>query len=228
MAIQISDSEYSSDAFSEILRGIGHCWKHINVRGGQGMIFQELGPLFIKHNIAEKYGIGILHRHFDMAPNERLVEVNHVSTPWREGDCERTGASIVPTSWLFRGNQLIPYEFSFVGLGAKNKAGRTQPSEYPQFLQELATTLKKFKLHRYLALVVHPGPEYQGSVEFTAARANITVHPTEVSIPHTLDAAFFFDPGYNERGLQMKCEFGKCDLALSADQLAEMEKLDNI
>jgi len=55
MATQISD--YSPDAFNNILRGIGLSWKHISVRGGQDIIFKELAPLFIKYNVAEKFVI---------------------------------------------------------------------------------------------------------------------------------------------------------------------------
>jgi len=117
-----------------------------------------------------------------MAPNELLVEVNKVSTPWRVGDAERAGGRVVPTSWLFRGDQLIPYEFSFISVKGVGGA-KSQPSQCdPQFLEELAATLKRLKLVRYLSLTVHPGPKYQGSVEFTAGRANVVMHPSEVCL----------------------------------------------
>jgi len=117
-----------------------------------------------------------------MAPNELLVEVNNVSTPWQVGDAERAGGCVIPISWLFHGDQLIPYEFSFVGVEGVGHA-KSQPSECaPQFLEEIAAALKRLKLVRYLSLIVHPGPKYQGSVEFTAGRANIVMHPSEVLI----------------------------------------------
>lgn len=144
-----------------------------------GVFFIYLFPPVFTDPVFLRFGIGILHRHFDVAANERLVEVNQVSTPWRVGDAERTGGKIAPTSWLFKGNQLIPYEFRFVRVNAGNSP-EPQPADYPQFLQDLAGTLRQLKLQRYLSLTVHPSPGYQGSVEFTAGRANVSLLPHEV------------------------------------------------
>ena len=178
--------------------------------------------------------------------------------PWDLDQIDIVEGSIAPTSWLFKDNQLIPYEYQFVD---RHSGGDVKdPSAHPEFLAELYATLKKCRAQRYLALTVHPGPDFKGSVEFTIGRSNISVAPErvrtetknssssithtflasnystnssslftihwQVSDTHTLEASFFFDPGYAANHYKKKCQFGKCPAPLEPEALAKMEELD--
>ncbi|KAF7368015.1 Phosphotransferase enzyme family domain-containing protein [Mycena sanguinolenta] len=223
MSVKVSD--YSPSAHSNILVGIGFVWKHLNVRGGRGLVTDKLGPIFRKHRVEDKFGLAILHRHFDLDPNERLVEVNSVSTPWPAEEVGRVAGGIAATSWMFSANQLVPYEYKFVDQISSKEPG-DDPAAFPEFLAELGTALKEFKVRRYLALTAHPGSEFKGSVEFTMGKANISVAPERVPNIHTLDASFFFDPNYDAAKNGQKCDAGKCDFELQAEDLAKMEAMD--
>jgi len=56
----------------------------------------------------------MLHRHFALSPDERLIEYRGVATPWSVGDnTEIFGGHIVPRSWAFFEGKLYPTEFRF-------------------------------------------------------------------------------------------------------------------
>ena len=38
--------------------------------------------LFLKHDVYHDLAVCLIHRHFDMTDNEKLVEYGAVSTPW--------------------------------------------------------------------------------------------------------------------------------------------------
>jgi len=223
MSFKLTD--YSPSSYSDILVGIGFVWKHLDVRGGSNLVVEKLGPIFRKHGVDTKFGLAILHRHFDLAPNERLVEVNDVTTPWDVNEAATVEGSITPTSWLFSGNSLVPYEYAFVDSKSATALGE-QPSAFPAFIAELGTALKALKVQRYLALTAHPGPDFKGSVEFTVGRTNVSVASDRMSDHHTLEATFFFNSGYDAKQSKKKCKYKKCDYKLQAHDLANMEELD--
>lgn len=41
-------------------------------------VLREVGDLLRKHGVSERFGVCLLHRHFDVAPGERLVEETDV------------------------------------------------------------------------------------------------------------------------------------------------------
>lgn len=99
-----------------------------------------------------------------------------VATPWNLDKVSKVGGKLRPIAWAFHGNQLVPYEFAFVGI--TEEIGDAYPS--PAFLDALSARLKGLGLERLLGLRVHPGRDFKGSIEFTVGRANITVAPSMV------------------------------------------------
>jgi len=207
MAIELSD--YLHDAYSD-LPPLCSAHRAFVLKDNHDTIHDKLGPIFRKHHADEAFGLGLLHRHFDMTPDERLVQLNNISTPWNEADATRVGGTAVPAAWLFRDSKIVPYEFCFIS----NDSTKVPASvaEYPAFLEELLSALKDLGLQNSLGLRVHPGPDFEGSVEFTVGRANICVPPSTVSLGHTVEASFYFDPRYIERGYAEKCEYGHCEV----------------
>jgi len=176
--------------------------------GGREMIYEVFGPLFTKHGVDEKFGLGLLHRHFDMTPNERLVELNNIATPWDETDAESIGGVLITQSWMFIDNKIVPYEFLYLhGKDAETKqrlegAGLMFLSG---FLAEVYAKLAALGLDKTLGLRLHPGPEFNGLVEVTVGRANINFHPSQMSPKDSTETAWFFDPEYIKRGCSCKC-----------------------
>jgi len=56
----------------------------------------------------------MLHRHFSLTLDERLIEYRGVATPWATGyKTEIFGGRIVPRTWAFFDGKLHPTEFQF-------------------------------------------------------------------------------------------------------------------
>jgi hypothetical protein len=53
--------------------------------------------------VTQVFGISLLHRHFDMSPNEILIEHGLVLTPWSmpPDPVNFMDGRIVPRSWYF-------------------------------------------------------------------------------------------------------------------------------
>ncbi|KAF5969582.1 hypothetical protein FBULB1_10156 [Fusarium bulbicola] len=71
--------------------------------------------VFMKHGFDKVFGVGLLHRHYDVAPNEKIIELGPVSSPWVVGDDEViTGGAVLPHAWRVFDGELKPTEFKFV------------------------------------------------------------------------------------------------------------------
>ncbi|EED23196.1 hypothetical protein TSTA_066430 [Talaromyces stipitatus ATCC 10500] len=52
----------------------GHATKHL---------FGEIRQVFLDNNAHEKYGISVLHKHFPIGEEDRLVDCRHTPTAWK-------------------------------------------------------------------------------------------------------------------------------------------------
>lgn len=70
----------------------------------------------MRHSVNEDLAIALLHRHFAMSANEKLVELGPVSSPWPVPADEDavTGGFVLPRTWRLFRNELHPVEFRFV------------------------------------------------------------------------------------------------------------------
>lgn len=205
--MSLAIAAYCHDAFIG-LPSVMDAGSDLQTKGGRDVIHDVLGPLFTKHGVEEKFGLGLLHRHFEMAPSERLVELNNISTPWNATDAQSIGGILRAQSWLFADNQLVPYEFRYVHGEAAHTQLRSQDTTLGLlggFLKELYAALLALDLDKTLGLRLHPGMEFDGLVEVTAGRANINFHPSEMSPKNSTDTAWFFDEEYIKRGCKCKC-----------------------
>jgi hypothetical protein len=148
-------------------------------RDGIRIIWEEFRNIFESHNEASTFGLGLLHRHFDLNDAERLVEFNETSTPWNvEGSADLLGGSIRPQSWLFTADgKVVPYEFYFAPHNAGEELSLEKKSA---FLEDVFAALKKHGLRDLVGLRLYPGEGYEGRVELTEGRANINFHPSQV------------------------------------------------
>ena len=97
----------------------------------------------------------LLHRHFDIADDEKLVESGNVSAPWSYtyDDHNVYGGSVVPRSWMLEGNNLHPYEFGYNGGCGVTDAYPALP-ENMDFYTKFAELLVKYELTDILGLTL--------------------------------------------------------------------------
>lgn len=144
---------------------------------GGDLINNHFRDLFVKADVDTRFGLSMLHRHFDIKPDQRLVEYRGTSTPW-EGEIAGMG-ELQPSIWGFDGadKQLKPTEFHYSG---KEDAPLT--AKDLQFAYVFFQELVKLGLTRYLGLSRYPGDDFEGSCEITQGQANINLKPADVSV----------------------------------------------
>lgn len=72
---------YDSDVFHGI-PSLHNADKHFQDSDGLYIVENILKPLFLQHNVANHFGIALVHRHFDLDKGTVLVEKDMVTAPW--------------------------------------------------------------------------------------------------------------------------------------------------
>ncbi len=66
-------------------------------------LFDELASVLRKHNALDRFGISLLHRHFEIAPGEVLLETTDIPTRVQTvrpvNETEIAGVPYIETSW---------------------------------------------------------------------------------------------------------------------------------
>ena len=180
---------YSRDTFHNAFH-ISTAGDEFQERNGQKFISNILAPIFKKHRVEEVFGIGLVHRHFDIEEDEKLVEFNNISTPWavdvglHELVGKKTDSLIYETSWMLdTDNKWMAYEFSFSPVGGQDSyiVNIGDPKHY-DFLVEYTQALKAAGWGDLLGLRAWPGPGFSGVFEFTQGKANINLIPEQASM----------------------------------------------
>lgn len=131
--------------------------------------------LFLKHEVYHDLAVCLIHRHFDMADDEKLVEYGAISTPWsyNQADDNMMGGSVKPRSWVFKGGKMVAYEFGFNQWG-QAPVYRDLPDK-PAFYADFNTFLEQEGLNGLLGLTLLTDRKQAGvvKVEKTFGRANI-------------------------------------------------------
>jgi hypothetical protein len=134
-----------------------------------------LASLFLRHKVHDNLGIQMLHTHFAIGDDERLVGIGAVAVPI-ELDII-VGSAIKPLVYRFVDSGVAVCEWT-QGNDA-NEVDLSSP-QYAAFMAELRTVLDEAGLIDVLGIFVRqPGDGKMKSVEFTAGRANITLHKDE-------------------------------------------------
>jgi len=133
--------------------------------GASEILFTEIGPALVRHHVENILGVVLLHNHFLLSQNEKLVDVGSVAVP-----CAEELPNVSASSWRFTDKGIAPYEF--VRSDAKTSLAQMEP-----FLAEFRTIIIKWKLGNVFGICSLK----EGSVgrpvttEFTSGRANITL-----------------------------------------------------
>ncbi|KAF2684436.1 hypothetical protein K458DRAFT_388906 [Lentithecium fluviatile CBS 122367] len=161
-------------------------------------LINEFRSLFSQHETDRVFGVVLNHRHFNMSPNERLVEYAGTSVPWGQM-LDKTR----PSSWFISENDdCLPYEFSYSpDENADDEDSLPDNPKYSAFIKSFNQILREKDALGLFGLCRYPGDDFEGRVEITEGRANINFHPKDA--PKHLasrEAAWFFSPVL----------FGKC------------------
>ncbi|KAF8810781.1 hypothetical protein BYT27DRAFT_7253403 [Phlegmacium glaucopus] len=177
--------EYSSATFND-LRGPGEAFRSLKELKGDDAIPTCIREVFDHHNMSEKFGVTLLHRHFDIDESERLVAVNDTSTPW---GCEAYNnhalGKVLPQAFIFASpDKIVPFEYTFFTRNLLDNVTLFE-SATKAFLTELGLCLFSLQLDKVLGLRVHPGSQKKLKLEFTVNRANINIDmDKEASFSH--------------------------------------------
>ena len=124
-----------------------------------------------------RFGLTLLHRHFNIEPSERLVTVGNTSIPWGPEDYgveNRPLGKVIPYTFIFEEpGRLAPFEYNFVVHERVNSVINISAAT-KAFVRELGALLFSLKLEKVLGL--RTVTEVEGNrAEFTVGRANIFI-----------------------------------------------------
>ena len=187
MATETLTIPYSRDIFHTAIH-ISTAGNEFQKRDGQHFIDTVLAPIFKKHCVEEAFGVGLIHRHFDIEEDEKLVEFNNVSTPWTidvglNEFAGKTNSLVYEIAWMLNNNdKWMAYEYSFSPAAGKGSyIVNIREPKYHNFLVEYTAALKAGGWEKLLGLRAWPGPGFHGVFEFTQGKANINLVPEQFS-----------------------------------------------
>ncbi|KAM5432229.1 hypothetical protein McanMca71_004494 [Microsporum canis] len=136
---------YDSSRFNSLpsLYDAGSVFDTIN---GNKFIEEVMKPLFKTYGVERSLGLALMHSHFQLEENEKLVDIRGTSVPW-------TGSGENPTVWHLADNVLRPYEFS---LSSHIKTPDRKSSNYQGFLMAFRDALGSVGAQRILGFANTP------------------------------------------------------------------------
>lgn len=189
---------YSADNFSSLpsLREARVSFTQANAR-----VFLD-GPihdLFVGSNMQTKFGVALLHRHFDIKPNQRLVDYHKTATAWTTEDTTTTtfpkyDGVVVPRAYLFDASGVArPYEFEFITTPETSPVSDIVDAKEPDFINAFYALLRKLDLEKIFGLRNLNGYDPALSVEVTEGTANIMLPPSAIPSDSLVEAMWTFD-----------------------------------
>jgi len=133
--------------------------------GASEILFNKIGPALVRHHVEGILGVVLLHNHFLLSQNEKLVGFGSAAVP-----CAGELPNVTASSWRFISEGIVPYEF--VCSDAKTSLAQTQ-----QFLAEFRAIINEWKLANVFGICSLKEDSIGGPVttEFMSGRANITL-----------------------------------------------------
>lgn len=173
---------YSHELYhSNIKLTLGAACAEFERRNAQPLVNVPVRDIFLKHGVEDKFSACLLHRHFDLSPNERNVEDNsgHATA---SADLDGTH----PASWMYVANEetggvdLYPWEY------------KREPTPMPPagFVKEYGELLKKHGMCDLLGFQVYTDEVVGVESTDVEHRISTTVeYPETGPIPDGLAAA---------------------------------------
>ena len=169
--------EYSTETYNNVNN---LATSILEYRGRQAyQCLEAIRDVFLLHGMESHFAARLIHRHFDMASNERLADIGgNISEPVTINDDGTTDKGpLFPTDWVYDGANLRPLEFSLVA----QEAARDLT---PEFVQDLYTVLKDSGLENLIGICSFMRREDTSMSERTEDRQNIsTEYPAYQTLP---------------------------------------------
>jgi hypothetical protein len=212
---------YSHTTFHSTL-DISKAGREFNDRKGKKFVNDTLAPIVKKHNLEEVFGVGLVHRHFDISPDEKLVEFNNISTPWTvdagiNNFNGRTNSLIYEVAWMLDSDgKWMAYEYSFSPVKGRDRfIVEINDPKYKEFLVDYTVAVKAGGWEKLLGLRAWPGKGFNGVLEFTQGKANINLVPGEFEFSQEDDIGYaetmwFWAPEFLNNEAICDCIYGTC------------------
>ena len=189
MATETLAVPYSHETFHSAVH-ISDAGEEYRKRDAQKFVDGTLAPIFKKHKVEETFGVGLVHRHFDIKEDEKLVEFNNVSTPWtidaglNEVAVKGTNSLIYEVAWMLnKDGKWMAYEYAFSPVRGKDSyVVDIRDPKHHDFLVEYTAALKAGGWEKLLGMRAWPGPGFNGVLEFTQGKANINLVPEQFDL----------------------------------------------
>jgi hypothetical protein len=140
MAATIVEAPYDHDVYHLVTKPSLHAAvEAFESRNVQHAINTVIRDCFLKHNVEKTFSACLLHRHFDLGPEEHNIEEDG------QAIASTDLADIQACSWLFYDGKLFPYEY---------KQG-TLPKPPVDFVTELGLILQANGLCDIIGLQMH-------------------------------------------------------------------------
>ncbi|KAI0818295.1 hypothetical protein GGR55DRAFT_674128 [Xylaria sp. FL0064] len=141
-------------------------------------LVEKLRAVFLQHGTWQSFGLSTVHRHFDLTPQERLVEYHSIATPWEEPKhLADVDGHILPANWTYLDGVLTSYEYRFTTTSEMERG--PVPTLPTSFVESLYDMLREHGLESRYGIALLPegahDPSNPPRLEFTAGRANVTV-----------------------------------------------------
>ncbi|KAK4092158.1 hypothetical protein PCL_04055 [Purpureocillium lilacinum] len=165
-----------------------------------------------------KFGLSLLHRHFDIGEEERMVEYRGTSSPW-SACLSMTGPAIRAINWAVADDGTFrPFEFEY----SPDDRDSIEPSnpENAKFADAFKALLHDEHAAGLFGICAHPGLGFKGRVEITEGRTNINLSPelrgSSTPSSGVLVFASVVDRRTGQRATRTKATWGTVESPLDA------------
>ena len=171
-------------------------WDTFKDQRAQVEVEGQIRSLFIDFGVYQQYGLALLHKHFTIEDDERLVEYGPSASSWKVGLEDPINASkyeghIVPRSYRFMKGATVPYEFAF--------AAEPRENEDLAFFQSLSNMLYRLGLQELFGVRVLDNRDPQLSLEVTEGKTNIMMPRGSVPDSAVIEALWVFGKDEDDR-----------------------------
>jgi hypothetical protein len=187
---------YSAPAFNR-LPSLDTADQQFNAKEARQYLEGPIRQTFLDFDVQNKYGLALLHRHFALEGNKRLVDYHNTATAWEVDDdfsavSPKYNGLVVPRAYLFEDNDIIPYEFSFVPATTDVPVSIDADSK---FFHALNQTLTNLGLEKLFGVRDLSDSDDSFMVEITEGDANIMLPRSDSMGPDdVMEALWVFDP----------------------------------
>ena len=151
----VSETSYHPQIYRE-LPGIIESYQRLVFRDRVQLIETELRRLFLDHGVENIFGVRLVHKHFRLRDNERMIQHGTTALPWdveMAAGLESDGV-VVPASWLFRDGSAYPYEFQYISQSQSQTAKLVKLNDHSTFISAYHCYLLQNGLTDVLGLFV--------------------------------------------------------------------------